>query len=46
MRCDCSEATVRRQIALDKVLYDIDRAIDLYAVGNDELVHLTTGCKL
>lgn len=37
MRCDCSEATVRRQIALDKVLYDIDRAIDLYAVGNDEL---------
>lgn len=37
MRCDCAEETVRCQIALDKVLYDVDRAIDLYAVGNVDL---------
>lgn len=37
MRCDCGETTVLCQIALDKVLYDIDRAIDLYAAGNSEL---------
>lgn len=37
MRCGCEDTIVRCQIALDKVLYDVDRAIDLYAVGNNEL---------
>lgn len=32
--CDCSDEQVRCQILLDKVLYDIDRAIDLYALGS------------
>lgn len=31
--CDCSEAQVRCQIMLDKLLYDTDRAIDLYALS-------------
>jgi hypothetical protein len=34
MRCKCDENTVPGQIVLDKILYDVDRAIDLYAVGN------------
>jgi hypothetical protein len=33
--CDCSPSRVRCQILLDKVLYDLDRAIDLYALGTD-----------
>lgn len=37
MHCECKDETVRCQIALDKVLYDVDRAIDLYAVGNVDL---------
>jgi hypothetical protein len=37
MRCDCDEDTVICQIVLDKILYDVDRAIDLYAVGEEEL---------
>jgi hypothetical protein len=37
MRCDCDEAAALCQILLDKALYDIDRAIDLYAVGRDDL---------
>jgi hypothetical protein len=28
--------TIRSQIILDKILYDVDRAIDLYAVGRGE----------
>jgi hypothetical protein len=35
--CDCSEAAALCQILLDKALYDVDRAIDLYAVGKDDL---------
>jgi len=35
--CACGDDTELSQIVLDKVLYDIDRAIDLYALGNDEL---------
>jgi hypothetical protein len=35
MSCDCSPPTVQGQIILDKILYDVDRAIDLYAVGKD-----------
>ena len=34
-RCACDD--VRCQILLDKVLYDVDRAIDLYAVGTEDL---------
>jgi hypothetical protein len=33
MQCGCSPDYVRCQIILDKILYDVDRAIDLYAVG-------------
>jgi hypothetical protein len=35
LRCNCTDETVRCQIILDKILYDVDRAIDLYALGND-----------
>ncbi|MGF6980975.1 hypothetical protein F0160_25850 [Paraburkholderia sp. JPY303] len=34
--CDCSDSKALCQIVLDKVLYGVDRAIDLYAVGKDE----------
>ena len=37
MLCGCDPATVRCQIVLDKVLYDVDRSIDLYALGNEDL---------
>jgi hypothetical protein len=37
LRCDCSPAAVQCQVLLDKVLYDIDRAIDLYALGQHDL---------
>jgi hypothetical protein len=30
-----TDDVVRSQIVLDKILYDVDRAIDLYAVGRD-----------
>lgn len=33
LQCGCSPDRVRCQIVLDKVLYDFDRAIDLYALG-------------
>ena len=36
MQCGCSPESVRCQIILDKILYDVDRAIDLYALGKDE----------
>jgi hypothetical protein len=32
-QCGCDPTTVKCQIVLDKILYDLDRAIDLYAVG-------------
>jgi hypothetical protein len=32
-QCGCDSDSVKCQIVLDKILYDIDRAIDLYAVG-------------
>ena len=32
LNCDCGEDAVLCQIVLDKILYDVDRAIDLYAV--------------
>jgi hypothetical protein len=36
--CNCSDQNaVLCQIVLDKILYDVDRAIDLYALGSDEL---------
>ncbi|MDJ0702684.1 MAG: hypothetical protein QNJ46_05335 [Leptolyngbyaceae cyanobacterium MO_188.B28] len=35
-RCGCTPETVKCQIILDKILYDIDRAIDLYALGTAE----------
>jgi hypothetical protein len=34
--CDCSKDQVKRQIMLDKILYDVDRAIDLYTLGSDD----------
>ena len=37
MDCSCTEDLVRCQIMLDKLLYDTDRAIDLYALsGNSQ----------
>lgn len=33
--CDCSQERVECQIKLDKILYDVDRAIDLYTLGTD-----------
>lgn len=34
-RCACDD--IACQVMLDKILYDIDRAIDLYAVGSSDL---------
>jgi hypothetical protein len=36
-RCGCDPRSVACQIVLDKVLYGVDRAIDLYAVGQTDL---------
>jgi hypothetical protein len=36
LQCECSEEQVSCQVMLDIILYDLDRAIDLYAVGVDE----------
>ena len=35
LECGCSLNRARCQILLDKLLYDVDRAIDLYALGSD-----------
>jgi hypothetical protein len=35
-QCGCDPETVKCQILLDKILYDVDRAIDLYSLGNDD----------
>ena len=35
--CNCDATTAVCQVLLDKALYDVDRAIDLYAVGQLEL---------
>jgi hypothetical protein len=32
-QCGCNSDSVKCQIVLDKILYDVDRSIDLYAVG-------------
>ncbi len=36
-RCECSDRVLTCLILLDKLLYDIDRAVDLYAVGDQDL---------
>jgi len=36
MDCTCTTDDVERQIILDKSLYSLDRAIDLYALGRSE----------
>lgn len=36
LECGCSKANVKCQIVLDKILYDLDRAIDLYAMGKSD----------
>lgn len=36
MDCTCSKEDVARQVILDKSLYSLDRAIDLYALGRRE----------
>jgi len=36
LQCGCTSKTVLCQIVLDKILYDLDRAIDLYAVGTQD----------
>jgi hypothetical protein len=35
LACDCGAARLRYQILFDKMLYDLDRAIDFYALGSD-----------
>lgn len=35
--CACDEDLVMAQVVLDKVLYDVDRAIDYYCVGEADL---------
>ncbi|CAJ93045.1 hypothetical protein CMPELA_09820 [Cupriavidus necator] len=35
-RCDCDPDTLKLQVLLDRVLHDLDRAIDLYANGTEE----------
>jgi hypothetical protein len=35
-QCGCAADSVKCQIVLDKILYDVDRAIDLYAVGQTD----------
>jgi hypothetical protein len=35
--CACDDDTVLAQIVLDKLLYDLDRAIDFYCVGDADL---------
>lgn len=35
-RCQCDKTLVQAQIVLDKLLFDVDRAIDLYAIGDNE----------
>ncbi|MXN75574.1 hypothetical protein GR157_12645 [Burkholderia sp. 4701] len=35
-RCMCSDNVVKAQIVLDRILFDIDRAIDLYAIGDKD----------
>jgi hypothetical protein len=35
-QCGCDRETVLYQIVLDKILYDVDRAIDLYAIGTSD----------
>lgn len=34
MLCECSAGVVRRQVQLDLLVYQLDRAIDLYALGD------------
>jgi len=36
LQCDCTPTNVKCQVILDKILYDVDRAIDLYALGKDD----------
>lgn len=36
-QCVCDRATLLSQIVLDKVLHDLDRAIDFYCVGDSDL---------
>ena len=36
LQCGCSPENVLCQIVFDKILYDVDRAIDLYALGTAE----------
>ncbi|WP_043343109.1 hypothetical protein [Belnapia moabensis] len=35
LECQCDEGSVINQIMLDKILYDVDRAVDLYIQGMD-----------
>ena len=34
--CDCGPRQIRCQIVLDKILFDVDRAIDYYALGQED----------
>ena len=45
LQCDCSPQRVACQVILDKMLYDVDRAIDMYALGVDEFSDQTPRCR-
>lgn len=36
LACACDQNAVRKQVLIDKVVYDLDRAIDLYALGEED----------
>ena len=36
LQCGCTAENITCQIVLDKILYDVDRAIDLYALGQND----------
>jgi len=36
LQCECGLEGVKCQVMLDKILYDVDRAINLFAVGKDD----------
>lgn len=36
LACACDQDAVRKQVLIDKVVYDLDRAIDLYALGEED----------
>ncbi|MFM2069121.1 MAG: hypothetical protein RLZZ584_4030 [Pseudomonadota bacterium] len=34
--CNCDDDTLKLQVVLDKILFDLDRSIDLYCIGTED----------